>query len=120
MTPENKHTPPAMTTEDLLSRLQSARPDDMIRITRYPDGAEVIELFPPPWRPEVSVPNPAERRPLVPKFRFEESEDTKGMPQVPDWLRKVAPEPKDPPGKKKPYLQKKASDNRTEPVSGNR
>lgn len=119
MTPENKHTPPAMTTEDLLSRLQSARPDDMIRITRYPDGTEVIELI-PPWRPEASVPNTAERRPLVPKFRFEDSEDTKGMSLVPDWLRKADPEAKDPSGKKKPHLQKKETDNRTEPVSGNR
>jgi hypothetical protein len=86
--PEAKKAKPSATSrDDLLSRLKTARPDDVIRITRYPDGTEIIEIFPPRRgeREKSEKPVPV-RKPIVPKYRFEDQE--KGG-EAPDWLKEA-------------------------------
>jgi hypothetical protein len=83
---KKKKKPLAIPRDDLLSLLKTARPDDMIRITRYPDGTEMIELS-PPWRPEKGKPEQA-KKPPVPKYPFDEREKEA---EVPDWLKEVEP-----------------------------
>lgn len=89
--PETKKTTPSATShEDLLSLLKTTHPDATIRITRYPDEAEIIEIF-PPQRGEREKPEQV-KKPPVPKYRFE---DQKKGDEVPDWL-KEAEEKKEP------------------------
>jgi hypothetical protein len=92
--PEAKKTKPSATSrEDLLSLLKTARPEATLRITRYPDETEIIEIFPPLRSEREKTEQPESvRKPSAPKYRFEDQE--KGG-EVPDWL-KEAEEKKEP------------------------
>lgn len=84
MSNAKKKKPSAISRDDLLSLLKTARPDDVIRITRYPDGTKMIEMF-PPWRPKREKPEQV-KKPHASKYQF--NDQGKGV-EVPDWLKKA-------------------------------
>jgi hypothetical protein len=86
--PETKKTTPSATShEDLLSLLKTTHPDATIRITRYPDETEIIEIF-PPWRAERGKPEKV-NKPHAAKYPFDDQ--GKGV-EAPDWLQKAETE----------------------------